>query len=263
MENKTLCAMSANIRFTNPNDGDHDWPNRREYVAELIHREAPHLLGTQEGREPQLRELEKLLPSYHMVDGHRDWITERMYPCIYILKERFDVIASGDIWLSETPDIAGSKSFNSAFPRLVTYAHLFDKALQKNITYANCHLDHVEEDTRINQAKVLSRELTKILKDNCPLILCGDFNTSPKGPVRKIFEQEIRDLIDPWFEKSLPEESSFHKFDGLDPDGSQTRIDWILHQRPLKEKEIYLIKDHKDGLYPSDHFFVVSRLEYL
>ena len=257
-----LCVMSANIRFANPHDGKNDWVNRKEFVSELIHREAPHLLGTQEGREPQLRELEELLPHYKLVDGHRDWITERMYPCIYILKDRFTILESGDIWLSETPDIAGSKSFDSAFPRLVTYAHLYDKELKKNITYANCHLDHVEENTRVGQAKVLCNEINKVLNPESPLILSGDFNTSPHGPVRKVFEEKISDLQDPWFLRKKPEETSFHKFDGLDPDGSKTRIDWILHQKPLSDKDIYLIKDNKEGLYPSDHFFVVSRLSF-
>lgn len=257
-----LCTMSANIRFANPHDGENDWPNRKEFVSKLIHREAPALLGTQEGREPQLRELAALLPDYLLVDGHRDWIEERMYPCIFIQKERFEVLSSGDIWLSETPDVPGTKSFHSAFPRLVTYANLKEKNTGKLLTYANCHLDHVEEDTRIKQAEVLSQEINKVLRTASPLILSGDFNTSPYGPVRKVLETQITNLNDPWFLLDKEEETSFHKFDGLDPDGSRTRIDWILHQSPLKEKDIYLIKDNENGRYPSDHFFVVSHLTY-
>lgn len=256
-----LCIMSTNIRFANPHDGENDWVNRKEFLAELIHRETPALLGTQEGREPQLRELEELLPNHKLIDGHRDWITERMYPCIFIDEKRFDILKSGDIWLSETPDVPGSKSFNSAFPRLCTYAHLFDKELNQEITYANCHLDHMEEDTRIEQAKVLCHEIRKIKKADSPLILSGDFNTSPFGPVRKVFEGSLCDLQDPWFLLNKEEETSFHKFDGQDPDGSKTRIDWILHEPNFIHEDIYLVKDHRDGRYPSDHFFVVSRLK--
>lgn len=255
-----LCVMSTNIRFANPHDGENDWIHRKEFLGELIHREAPALLGSQEGREPQLRELAELLPDHIMVDGHRDWITERMYPCIFIQKDRFDILSSGDIWLSETPDVPGSKSFNSAFPRLCTYAHLYDKELEMNLTYANCHLDHMEEETRIEQAKVLCKEINNIKKEGSPLVLSGDFNTSPHGPVRKVFEEGLCHLQDPWFLLEKEEETSFHKFDGVDPDGSKTRIDWILHESPLKHDDIYLVKDNKEGRYPSDHFFVVSRL---
>ncbi|MCF8057886.1 MAG: endonuclease/exonuclease/phosphatase family protein [Bacteriovoracaceae bacterium] len=257
-----LCVMSTNIRFSNPHDGENDWPNRKDFLASLVKRESPVLLGTQEGREPQIRELQDLIPELQLVDGHRDWIEERMYPCIFVDTKRFDILESGDIWLSSTPDVAGSKSFNSAFPRLCTFAQLKEKSSGLKMTYANCHLDHVEEETRIEQAKVLCLELRKKLTKGNPLIISGDFNTSPQSKVRKILTKEIDQLNDPWINQNLPEETSFHKFDGEDPDGSASRIDWILHQAPLRDKLTYLVKEHRNGLYPSDHFFVVSHLEY-
>ena len=259
---KKLCVMSTNIRFANPHDGDNDWPNRKEFLASLIKREAPALLGTQEGREPQLRELQGLIPELELIEGHRDWIEERMYPCIFVDTNRFEILESGDIWLSETPLIPGSKSFDSAFPRLCTFVKILERSSGNKFTYANCHLDHIEEATRIEQAKVLCRELQKLLSSDTPLILSGDFNTSPNGPVRKIIDNNMINLFDPWINQELPEETSFHKFDGIDPDGLATRIDWILHQAPLKDREIYLVKDNLNVLYPSDHYFVVSHLDY-
>lgn len=254
-------VMSTNIRFENPLDKENDWPSRKEFLASLIIGNDPDLLGTQEGRRPQLLELDKLLNDYELVCSHRDWITERMYPCIFIKKGKFTVLKSGDKWLSETPDIAGTKSFDSAFPRLMTYAVLEDKSSGLYLLYVNCHLDHIKEATRLEQIKVLSNEILKIQDEwKVPLIISGDFNTSPFSDVRKTLETNVSNLRDPWFDLGFEEETSFHKFDGKDPDGSCTRIDWILHQSPFKTNSIKMIKDHDDGLYPSDHFFIVSEI---
>lgn len=251
-------VMSCNIRFSNPQDGAHDWVHRKDFVAELIHSESAGIIGTQEGREPQLRELEELLPNHTLIDQHRSWIQERMYPCLFIDLSLYEVLGSGDIWLSETPEVAGSSSFESAFPRLCTYAKLKDLKTEQEFFVVDCHLDHVKEETRVEQIKVLLAEIHKV-SGGSPLILMGDFNTSPTGPVREIVNQTK--LVDPWLTFGHEEETSFHKFDGKDPDGSKTRIDWILHTPDFKAESIKLIKENKEGLYPSDHFFVCAILE--
>ena len=80
-----------------------------------------------------------------------------MYPSLFVRSEQMSVKKSGDIWLSETPLIAGSKSFKSAFPRLCTWASVMwfqvegDKSKGEPLFIVNCHLDHVLEETRIRQ----------------------------------------------------------------------------------------------------------------
>ena len=81
---------------------------------------------TQEGRKPQLMDAESLLKDYSHAFKERSWIEERMYPCIFISKS-WNVLGSGDRWLSETPEVPGSKSFESMFPRLMTYAKVQNK----------------------------------------------------------------------------------------------------------------------------------------
>jgi len=34
--------------------------------------------------------------------------------------ERFELVDSGHYWLSETPEVAGSKSWDSSLPRMVS-----------------------------------------------------------------------------------------------------------------------------------------------
>jgi hypothetical protein len=113
-----LCFISSNIRFDNPHDGTNAWSHRRINLTNTLLFHAPEVIATQEGRYDQLKDFEGLLQNYFIVDDHRSWIKERMYPTFFLKKKAFELIKSEDIWLSETPEIAGSKSFGSAFPRL-------------------------------------------------------------------------------------------------------------------------------------------------
>lgn len=242
---KILCS---NIRFDNPADAENAWPNRKNLLANKIRSLSPSIFGTQEGREPQLRELEDLV-DHNISDINREWIEERMYPCLFSLETP---IESGDIWLSDTPNVPGSKSFDSMFPRLATWG------LFKNYMLCNVHLDHDKESTRLQQAKVLINEILKIKRENTPLILMGDFNTHPESEVYETLIRDL-DLEDPWKKLGVKEESSFHLFQGSNPDGY--RIDWILHTREFSAKTIKLIKDHQGDVYLSDHFPVYCELE--
>lgn len=251
-------VVSANIRFANKNDGDHDWKYRRELMTSVLLQDSPLLIGTQEGRQEQLRDLEGLLKNYILIDSHRDWIEERMYPCLFLRKDRGSVIKSGDIWLSETPHIPGSSSFDSAFPRLATYAEI--ELNNKKLLVVNLHLDHLQATTRAEQAKVLVQEIQPLFTKNSPLILMGDFNEDPSGQVREEINKGLTSLNDPWLYLNKDEETSFHKFHGELESGS--RIDWILTDNKLGISDIFLDKSQRDGLFPSDHFPVKCNLKF-
>lgn len=245
-----LKIISSNIRYDNPEDGKHSWENRRPLLQKIFHDFHPDILGTQEGRESQIKSLSKSL-HFKLIDGHRKWIEERMYPCLFVNEERILVHKSGDIWLSKTPHISGSKSFKSSFPRLCTWMQITHLGTHQDYFVVNTHLDHVLEETRIHQANVLVREVQKINMRNLPLILLGDFNDSPKGEIRKILLENL-DLIDPWIELGHPEETSHHAFKGEKEEGD--RIDWILIPHSFMVEEIQLEKKSFNDIFPSDHY---------
>jgi endonuclease/exonuclease/phosphatase family metal-dependent hydrolase len=247
-------VMSINIRFENDQD-EHPWSKRRHLIQDIVDEFQPFIFGTQEGRQAQLNNLASLVPSYQLIDQHRDWIDERMYPCLFVNKEHFDVKSSGDIWLSETPDVPGSKSFDSAFPRLCTWAKTQTKSGQ-NILFANVHLDHMKTETRQGQARVLCEELAKVSDDDTSIILMGDFNEGPDGEVRKIINSGFSQVQDGWLNLKQPEETSFHKFKGALPEGK--RIDWILNSPELSIEKIQLDKRQVDNIYPTDHYPVLA-----
>lgn len=244
-----LKLLSSNIRFANPADGKNDWEFRRPLVLSVIENCCPDILGTQEGRERQIKSLALGLKNLTLIESHREWIADRMYPCLFINTEKFEILRSGDIWLSDTPSVPASKSFESAFPRLCVWAEVQLKNTQMKFMLVNTHLDHVLQETRKMQAHVLATEVRKISK--YPVILMGDFNESPVTFIKEELEKSLN-LKDPWIEKNLEEESSHHHFKGIGAPGD--RIDWILIPTSFEVNKIELIKTSFDGAYPSDHF---------
>lgn len=250
-----LKVMTSNIRFSSPHDGPNSWDQRKSLLTTVIHDFHPHILGTQEGREPQLRELHQMLKGLTLVDSHREWIEERMYPCLFMNLEEIELIQSGDFWLSETPNVAGSLSFESAFPRLCVWAKIVVKNTQRTIMVVNTHLDHVKSETRQNQMRVMLEQVQQINTQNLPMLFMGDFNESPFGPTRKVMNTFLSELYDPWQKLKYEEETTYHKFRGqLSEEEGGARIDWIMASPEFKVHSIEIEKKHRDQLYPSDHF---------
>jgi endonuclease/exonuclease/phosphatase family metal-dependent hydrolase len=250
--------ISTNIRFDNPDDGIHVWDNRKHILWKLCMEFSPQILCSQEGREPQLRDFAKL-NGMQIVDTNRTWISERMYPTIYVDPKEIIVHRSGDIWLSETPSIVASKSFNSMFPRLFTWIEATTLVSGKNFFLANVHLDHLSEETRVAQVKVLIQEIEQLNDNDYPIILCGDFNSAPTDTVRKEIMNSALELQDPWLEHHKGEETSFHKFTGDYIEGS--RIDWVLISKTIYSPFIDLERRHKDKIFPSDHYPVLCEID--
>ncbi|MBT6325190.1 MAG: endonuclease/exonuclease/phosphatase family protein [Bdellovibrionales bacterium] len=249
--------ITSNIRFSNKTDGNHCWQNRLPILSKLINDFSPLILGTQEGKQVQINEFALTLTDLTLIDKHRNWLEERMYPALFINTSFLEVIESGDIWLSATPHIAGSISFQSAFPRLCTWAKLKVKAKNQEILVCNTHLDHVYETTREQQISVLIDQLQLVNKSNLPIILMGDFNEGPNGKVRSQINSKLPNLIDPW---DAVESGSHHKFDGNNK--NSLRIDWILIDKIFKKEKIYLEQSHENNIYPSDHFPVKCILNF-
>ena len=254
-----VCVVSINIRFDNPTDGRNRWGLRLPLLSGMLNAHRPDIIATQEGWRDQLQELEARLAGCSLVDRHRGWLGDRMYPCLFVRRRRLRVLRSGDVWLSETPDVAGSYSFGSAFPRLMTWCELELHASGRRIVFANLHLDHERRSTRIEQARVAARELYALNERRLPVILAGDFNDTADGPVRAAVMDALPELYDPWEAAGKSELPTFHGFNGRLPEAE--RIDWILLDRRLTAGEIFIDRRSRQGRYPSDHFPVVCRLE--
>ena len=116
------------------------------------------------------------LPEYDYVGvGRTDGATKGEYSPIFFLKDKYEALEKGNFWLSETPDVAGSKGWDAALERIASYAKLRDKATGKIFMAVNTHFDHVGVTARKESAKLIMQKIQQIV-GNRPAVVTGDFN---------------------------------------------------------------------------------------
>src|SRR5262245_61259884 len=118
-------VLTFNIRYANKADGPDYWPNRREAAAKLIAEQAD-VAGLQEVTPSQRTDLVERLPDFALVGVGRDTGDKGESSPIFFRKARFSAEASGTFWLSDAPEIAGSKTWGAKLARICTWAKLRD-----------------------------------------------------------------------------------------------------------------------------------------
>lgn len=174
-------VMSFNIRLDTAHDSINRWDNRKDFAANAVRFYNPDILGTQEVLPNQLEDLKERLPQYTAVGvGREDGIHKGEHMALFYKTERFDSIATGTFWLSETPDKPGVKGWDAACPRTVTWALLKDRRTGREFLAMNTHLDHVGETARREGMKMALNRAFEIAK-GAPIVLTGDFNTTQES----------------------------------------------------------------------------------
>lgn len=251
-------VMTFNLRFANPVDGPNEWQHRKELVVDTILAYGPALVGTQEGTVPQLDYLTEHLPGYAPLTAHREVDPTCQYPTIFYRTEGLKVKESEEFWLSQTPRVHRSLSWESAFPRMVTYGLFQETGRDWWFYFINTHLDHISAPARFHGGGMI-RDFFLPLK--APMILVGDFNEPPEGAVYQQLIGPDSPFQDTWraVHPHGEEAPTQHAFDGR-PRGS--RIDWILVTAPFEVVEAQIITANQAGRYPSDHFPYVAEVKY-
>jgi len=253
-----VIIMTFNLRFENSSDGPNAWQYRRELVTDLIKRYAPSILGTQEGMGSQLDYIRDNLPEYHLHAPHRTLDVTCQYPTLFFHKDSFRIHEGGEFWLSKTPEVHRSKSWDSAFPRMMSYARVSEVDIDRDFWVAVTHLDHMGTEARYQQAKIIA-EWVQTRTD--PVILMGDFNDSPGSPVHNLFTSSETGLQDTWKilgNKEQEDNFTHHDFTGIP---QKTRMDWILVSPHFRVIGVEILKDHVGDRYPSDHFPYLVKLD--
>lgn len=221
-------VMTFNIRLDHAGDGQHNWRFRKEAAAELLSLENVDIVGTQEVLKNQLNDFLSGAPAFASIGvGRFDGDTLGEYSAILYRKARFEVLHSGNFWLSETPEVAGSKGWDAACERIVTWAVMKDLVSNKTFVFMNTHFDHIGHVARKNSAIMLVEKAKQIAGD-LPLILTGDFNGNHESdPIQVILKSGwLHDSGQLTAKKSGPK-WSFHDFGRL-PIAERELIDFIF-----------------------------------
>lgn len=261
-------VMSFNIRYGTAGDGENHWNKRKEFLVATIKAFNPDLLGTQETLAFQRDYLAAQLPGYGVfAAGRDDGKDAGEMAALYWRQSRYEKLDGGHFWLSETPATPGSKGWDAALPRIVTWVKLRDRtaAGAKPLLYANTHFDHRGQRARTESAKLL-RERVAQLGAGCSLIVTGDFNAGEgSDPYKALFgksadaDSPVVDAFRVAHPTKASDEGTFTGFHATRTRGP--RIDWIGCSRDWSVASAAIDRTAKDGQTPSDHFPVTAVLK--
>lgn len=254
---QSIKVMTYNIRLDTPVDSVNQWAKRTEKVFALIRKYNPDILGVQEAIHHQLMDLIKNLPEYDYIGvGRDDGKTKGEYSAILFKKDRFEALQQNTFWLSETPEIPGSKSWDAAITRVASWGKFKDKKANKEFLLINTHFDHIGKEARKNSAELLKKKSEELM-GNLPVIITGDFNcTREDAPYATIMDGKGLTLIDP-APSPAPGTSCGFKVNGR----VCNAIDYLFHSSHWKASQYIVVTDNDGKYYPSDHLPVMATFE--
>ena len=264
IESTPINVMSFNIRYDNPGDSLNNWKFRKERVSNAILFYDADILGAQEVLHNQLLDMQQRLPNYNMVGVAReDGETKGEYSALFFKSSRFDLIDSGNFWLSETPDVAGSRGWDGACERIATWAKLKDKLTEKMLFTLNTHFDHEGKVARTESVNLILNKVNE-LANNLPVVVIGDFNASIDSDI-------IKGLTDSSNQLSLIEtrsvspivygpEWSFHNF-GKIPYEQRSLIDYIFVRNGFNVLKHAILAETEGSQFLSDHTPILTVIE--
>lgn len=259
-ESDTLNVMTFNMRYDNPDDESNNWRFRRERVAEVIASHAIDVFGAQELLVHQLSDLTALLPDYQSVGvGREDGADAGEFNPVFFRRDRFTLLDSGTFWLSETPETAGSKGWDGACERIATWAVLRDG--KREFLFINTHLDHVGQVAR-DKGVALLLERIDALRGERPVILTGDFNSTPQSSVIAHVQQSgILHDVKGAAAETAGTSWSFADF-GEIPEERRPLLDYIFVNDAFAADRYEVLPDRLDGGYVSDHAPVMAVVRF-
>lgn len=255
-------VMSYNVRLSRGADGEDVWPKRIEHFFETIRNFGPDLIGFQEVLEDQHDEILRRMSGYAFSGVARDDGQRKgEWSLIGYRSERFSRIAHGDFWLSETPEVPGSKSWDAALTRICSWVRLRETATGREFVLANTHFDHRGVVARQEAARVISEQLSRIAA-GVPAILTGDLNINEDNPAYQRFVRPTTPGAIRWIDsyralypQRQADEATFHGFKGT---VTGSRIDFIFHTSHFTTTAAAIDRSVKNGRYPSDHYAVTA-----
>lgn len=255
--------MSLNLRYDKPDVGVQNWHIRKEAIASLIKQYQPHLIGTQEGLPHQIQDLKNMLPDYTNIGGDRSGSGTSEHCSILFRYHELYCLETQDFFLSDTPNIAGSISWDHGIPRMTTWGRfkILTENLDHEIILFNTHLDH-----EVAKARELGVKLIKQIMGNFDLnqgyfFLTGDFNTEFNSNTRKLLTQVLNNQVkleDSLSKIHFSQNKTFHDFTGK----GLYSIDTIYYDSRLKMSKIMIEQSKFNQIFPSDHFPIYGEFDF-
>lgn len=257
-------TLTYNIRLATPDDAPNTWNERKHKVFSLIKESKSDVFGLQEPLHEQVKDMEYAFPDYARVGvGRDDGKDAGEYSPLFFNEHKFKMLSSGTFWLSQTPSVAGSRGWDAASNRVVSWVQLKDYKAGKVFFVFCTHFDHMGEIARRNSAKFLLHAVDSLSGIN-PAIVLGDFNSKPGSEPYQILTDKSNPehLLDAReiFKKPAGPKYTYTGFKvGAQPGD---RIDYIFLKNKVKVLSFKVNNKNNGNYYPSDHLPVSAELKF-
>lgn len=274
-----------NVRFsTSADKGELNWERRVPRMAEVVRRHRLDVFGVQEGSSNIVAGLLRELPDF----AHAGEVTSPTAEGVGVFyrRDRFRLVEKDFFWLSETPDVPGSRPKNPRWSKYVKWNRDATSLLLEDVTtgrrfrYVNTHLNHKgPREIKVFELDVVFRRVidAALGRGEC-VVLTGDMNAkfpdadTPEA-LRALSDEAVRQLAptnpiarvmgplrDAFLVSETPPEGPFHTFTGW-KDAPVARIDYVFVSPGVKVRRYAVLDDRIDGQLPSDHFPVMVTLD--
>jgi endonuclease/exonuclease/phosphatase family metal-dependent hydrolase len=247
--------VTFNIRCDYKQDGENDFEYRKAMILEKLIKEQPDVIGFQEVLPHVSEWLKENISDYYVIGCGRESDLTGEETCIAYRKQLFNIVKMETFWLSDTPNIPGSRyESQSECPRTCTAVYLQDIQTSKVVRIYNTHLDHIgSEARRLGLIQIMNKISEDDFLGKVPYILMGDFNAFPDSEEL----EAIKEYIDV-YDCTATITGTFHDYGKLE---QEEKIDYIFAHKSFHCKEAEKWTDCKNGVYLSDHYPVCVVLE--
>jgi len=256
-----LVVMTYNVRSASPGSPV-PWPERRPLMVECIRGVAPDVIGTQEGHFQQLKDLTADLPEYAWIGQGREGGSKGEFMAVFYCRMRLEPLAFDHFWLSDTPEVIGSKTWGRNLPpRLVTWVQFADRLSGREFYFFTTHVDG--NKTAQEKSVELIRQRVAALAPVLPVLLTGDFNAVPGRD--RAYERLVGEgfFTDTWTLARTRRGEGLSTFTGFKAlVKSPRRIDWILVRGEMAVDAAEIVTFSRNGQFPSDHLPVVAWVHF-
>ncbi len=249
----TIRVMSFNIRCTNV--GKDTWEDRIGIVTKTMVDSKADSIGVQEATPEWMATLREELTDYASVGvGRDDGDNQGEFAAIFYLKDKYNLIDSGNFWLSETPG-KPSLGWDAACIRICTWAVLENKETKEQYVHVNSHFDHEGEIARRESVKMILAHIAKY--NDLPVVFTADMNVEEGSDNYIEFTKVLHDT------KHLATDTmDYLTYHDTKPSTHKGEvIDYVMVNDNFNALSYKVVTAGVDERYVSDHFPVYADIK--
>jgi endonuclease/exonuclease/phosphatase family metal-dependent hydrolase len=159
--------------------------------------------------------------------------------------------------------VPGSKSWDAAITRIVTWAKFKDRKTKKIFYHFNTHFDHIGKVARRESAKILL-QMVNTIAGKTTSIISGDFNAAPTDePIQVVIDKNNPlYLTDTKNISHTPHYGPTGTFNGFQSkEINDNPIDYIFLRNGGEVLQHATLSQSWGGHFSSDHFPVIARIK--